>query len=101
MNLFLRDDYGAKSVSGENLIPDSAVTKQSTMRLRSGKNDNIVFTKDEIVRRAMADMGHPSAVGNFVNLWVSGEYKGMFNLAERYRKDYFQEFYNLVSGKFS
>lgn len=93
-NLFLRDDYGKSSIEAPPLIPESTLAYHTSLRLRAGKTDLDLFTKDEIIRRALRDMGHPSAMGTMADLWVDGDYKGYFNLIERYRTDFFQAYYN-------
>lgn len=64
-----------------------------TLILRAGNNDSWLSSKggerqradylrDEWMRRSMLDMGHPSARGCFVQLYLNGLYWGVYNLCE-------------------
>jgi len=61
--------------------------------LRAGNNDSWLFAdgeqrglatyiRDEWMRRSMLAMGHRSARGAFVNLYLNGMYWGLYNLCE-------------------
>ena len=65
-----------------------------TLVLRAGNNDSWLasdgegrrhadYLRDEWMRRSMADMGHPSAHGRFVQLYLNGLYWGVYNLCEQ------------------
>ena len=65
-----------------------------TLVLRAGNNDSWLSSKgeerrradylrDEWMRRSMSDMGHPSARGRFVHLYLNGLYWGVYNLCEQ------------------
>jgi hypothetical protein len=62
--------------------------------LRAGSNDSwldpngeqrrqAAYVRDEWMRRTMRDMGHPSARGSFVHVYLNGLYWGVYNLCER------------------
>jgi len=62
--------------------------------LRAGSNDSwldsngaqrrqAAYIRDEWMRRSLRDMGHPSARGTFVHLYLNGLYWGVYNLCER------------------
>lgn len=62
--------------------------------LRAGSNDTwldsngahrrqAAYIRDEWMRRSMSDLGHPSARGFFVHLYLNGVYWGLYNLCER------------------
>jgi len=62
--------------------------------LRAGSNDSwldsngehrrqAVYVRDEWMRRSLSEMGHPSARGMFVHLYLNGLYWGLYNLCER------------------
>jgi hypothetical protein len=65
-----------------------------TLVLRAGNNDSWLasqgeerrqadYLRDEWMRRSMQDMGHPSARGRFVHLYLNGLYWGVYNLCEQ------------------
>jgi hypothetical protein len=65
-----------------------------TLVLRAGNNDSWLSSKgeerkradylrDEWMRRSMLDMGHSSARGRFVHLYLNGLYWGVYNLCEQ------------------
>ena len=41
------------------------------------------YIRDEWMRQAMADMGYPSARGQFVHVFLNGLYWGVYNMCER------------------
>ena len=62
--------------------------------LRAGNNDSWLtsrgkdrqqadYLRDEWMRQTMSDMGHPSARGRFVHLYLNGLYWGVYNLCEQ------------------
>jgi hypothetical protein len=64
-----------------------------TLVLRAGNNDSWLgsqgegrlhadYLRDEWMRRSMQAMGHPSARGRFVHLYLNGLYWGVYNLCE-------------------
>ena len=65
-----------------------------TLVLRAGNNDSWLasqgkerrqadYLRDEWMRRSMSVMGHPSARGRFVHLYLNGLYWGVYNLCEQ------------------
>lgn len=65
-----------------------------TLILRAGNNDSWLssqceerrradYLRDEWMRRSMSDMGHPSARGRFVQLYLNGLYWGVYDLCEQ------------------
>ncbi|HEX5175452.1 MAG TPA: chitobiase/beta-hexosaminidase C-terminal domain-containing protein, partial [Chthoniobacteraceae bacterium] len=90
-NIFFRDDIGSKP---ENypLVPLSSVRQYDNIRLRSGKNEiGNTFIRDEFTRRLFVQMGHVTVLGDFVNIYVNGVFKGYFNICERPREPFFQQ----------
>lgn len=90
-NVFFRDDIGSKP---ENypLVPISAVRQYDNIRLRAGKNEiGNTFIRDEFTRRLFVQMGHVTVLGDFVNLYINGVFKGYFNICERPREPFFQQ----------
>ena len=62
--------------------------------LRAGSNDSwldsngdqrrqAAYLRDEWMRRSLRDLGHPSARGRFMHLYLNGLYWGVYNLCER------------------
>jgi hypothetical protein len=62
--------------------------------LRAGSNDSwldsngaqrrrATYKRDEWKRRSLRELGHPSARGRFVHLYLNGLYWGVYNLCER------------------
>ena len=93
-NLHFNGDYGSDPIDYP-FFTNYPVGKFQHLRLRAGKNDNYnPFITDELVRRLWLDMGHVGSRGLFCSLYVNAVYKGIFNLAERFRAPFFQEHYN-------
>ena len=74
--------------------PSRRVGGYDSLILRAGNNDSwldsdgrfrprATYIRDEWMRRSMADMGHPSARGVFVHLYLNGLYWGVYNLCEQ------------------
>jgi hypothetical protein len=90
-NIFFRDDIGSKP-EDYPLVPISAVRQYDNVRLRAGKNEiGNTFIRDEFTRRLFVQMGHVTVLGDFVNLYVNGVFKGYFNICERPREPFFQQ----------
>jgi len=100
MNVHFRGDFGKKSLRQEGFIPGSTLQNWESFRLRAGKNDPYnPFILDEFMRRLFHAMGadighHPSPLGLLANLFVNGRWKGHYNLTERPREEFFQEFHS-------
>jgi len=90
--LFFRDIYGASKLRYP-LFPDSYVTEFNTLILRGGGNRNFTggerwrltttYGRDEWLRVSEEAMTGLSAHGIFVNLYLNGQYWGVYNLVER------------------
>jgi hypothetical protein len=94
INLFFRGDYGLSRFEKKDFIPHSSLSEWDTMRLRAGKHDPYnPFVIDEAMRRSFAAMNAPSPQGLFVTLFINGQFKNYFNLTERPRSSFFQDFY--------
>ena len=91
LNLFFRDDLGSRPLPYP-FIAGSRVRQYDDVRLRAGKNElTNPFVRDEFTRRAMVEMGHVTALGDFVNLFVNASFKGYYNICERPREPFFQQ----------
>jgi hypothetical protein len=92
-NIYFSGDYGPSSLHFP-FFTNYPVKEFDHLRLRAGKNDNgNPFVTDELVRRLYIDMGQVGARGSFCSLYLNGVYKGVYNLAERVRENFFQNHY--------
>lgn len=92
-NIFWRDEVEKKSLDFP-LFPESEVEEFNSLRLRSGKNDDVnPFIRDELCRRVFVEMGQVGSVGMLATAWLNGEYAGYYNLTERLRDRFFQEWH--------
>jgi len=75
------------------LFGPEGVQRFNTLILRAGNNDSWLarpgeggrradYLRDEWMRRSMQAMGHPSARGYFVHLYLNGLYWGIYDLCE-------------------
>ncbi|QDU56968.1 lamin tail domain-containing protein [Aeoliella mucimassa] len=90
--LLFKDEYGPTTLNFPLFTNDGAVDEYNTIVLRAGANDGYSwnaaryteqFTRDEFGRLLQNDLGHPSAHGNFVHLYINGIYWGLYNPVER------------------
>lgn len=89
-NLFFNGEFGPGKLD-YNLFTNYTTREFEHLRLRAGKNDiSNPFITDEFVRRLYLDMGQVGARGLFCSLYVNGIYRGIFNLCERFREQFFQ-----------
>ncbi|HEV57898.1 MAG TPA: hypothetical protein ENN87_10470, partial [Phycisphaerales bacterium] len=72
------------------IFGDEAADQFDTIILRSNFNDAYVwggaasqYIRDEYIRRLQVALGHRTALGNFVHLYVNGLYWGLYNPCER------------------
>jgi hypothetical protein len=72
------------------LFGEDAVDEFDTIILRANFNDGYVwggadsqYVRDEYVRQLQLALGHPSAHGTFVHLYINGLYWGLYNPTER------------------
>ncbi|HEY2953615.1 MAG TPA: lamin tail domain-containing protein, partial [Verrucomicrobiae bacterium] len=91
--LFFRGDYGL----GRLHFPwftNSVVDDFDEVVLRGGSNDpSNPFVRDELMRRLLADTGQVSSHGTFVQLFLTGLYKGYYNPVERIEKRFCQKWH--------
>ena len=85
--------YGA-ALLHHPLFGSGGAQSFNTLILRAGNNDSWLssqgverhradYIRDEWMRRSLGDMGHPSARGCFVHLYLNGLYWGVYNLCEQ------------------
>ncbi|MHC4097913.1 MAG: lamin tail domain-containing protein [Planctomycetota bacterium] len=72
------------------LFGENAAKEFDTIILRANFNDGYVwggadsqYIRDEYVRQLQLALGHPSAHGTFVHLYINGLYWGLYNPTER------------------
>ncbi len=46
-------------------------------------NDKATYMRDQYLRQALLDLGHPNCRGVYVHLYLNGLYWGLYNMAER------------------
>lgn len=91
--LYFRSDYGEGRLDYP-LFTNTTVASFDQLVLRAGFNDNSnPFIRDELTRRLWGDMAHVGSHGNFVNLFVNGEYKGYYNPCERIHEEMLQSYH--------
>jgi hypothetical protein len=106
--LYFRKEYGGPGKLDYPLFPDSTVTKFDKLVLRAGFNDSFAYRNsageyttqthsakyigDQVVRNLHRDMGQPVAHGNWVLLYLNGQFWGLYNLTERVDQDFLQSY---------
>ncbi len=101
--LYFRGDYGPGWLEYP-LIPEAGVERFDSFVLRAGYNDSwihwdqqerdvAVYLSDQLGRNVHDDMGSVSSHGTYVNLYLNGEYWGLYNPCERYDGDFFEQYY--------
>lgn len=88
--LYFRSDYG-KSRLQHDVFPGSPVRSFKHLLLRGGGHDAWTFRSDwkeatlirnEFLHRLQQAMGQPSPYGRFINLFLNGDYWGVYELQE-------------------
>lgn len=91
--LYFRGDYGSAKLEYP-LFGDLAVTEYDVVVLRAGMNDHTnPFIRDELARALSADVGCVASHGTFVNLFLNGVYKGIYNPAERIDRRFMRQWH--------
>ncbi|MCH2064521.1 MAG: lamin tail domain-containing protein [Roseibacillus sp.] len=91
--IYFRGDYGATMLHFP-FFEGSEVKVFDRFTLRAGMNDHSnPFVLDEMVRRMQIATGNVGARGNFVNLFINGEYKGYYNATERIDDDFMRSWH--------
>jgi hypothetical protein len=110
--MFFRSQYGNTKLQ-HALFPDSPVTEFDQLILRAGSTDTFpctewgthplgpngapyqrwaraqaTYIRDQWVRNSQLAMGHLSAHGRYVHLYLNGTYWGLYNLCERPDEDF-------------
>ena len=96
--LYFRGDYGP-SMLNFPFFEGAEVKVFDRITLRAGMNDHSnPFVVDEIVRRMQIATGNVGSHGNFVNLFINGEYKGYYNATERIDDDFMRSWHGGDNG---
>lgn len=96
--LAFRKKYGAGKLKFP-LFADQGPVEFDNLILRAGCNNSWLhwsgterhqgdYVRDQWMRESYAAMGHPSARGMFVHLYLNGLYWGVYNLTERPDEDF-------------
>jgi len=94
---YFRSEYGAGRLEYP-LFPSTSVKRYNQIVLRAGFNDSWGYDKDmqrdtasyisdQVARDLHLDMGQPVAHGIFTELYLNGEYWGLYNPTERIEDD--------------
>ncbi len=91
--LYFRGEYGPGRLEYP-MFPGTTVASFNTLHLRAGMNDHSnPLLKDEFVRALSDDVGLVASHGTFVNLFLNGVYKGIYNPAERVDDDFLRRYH--------
>ncbi len=94
--MYFRRIYGVGKLNYP-LIPDSGLEEFDKLVLRSNFNDGFrtgqqaSLIRDELIRDVHGDMGHPNSQGAWYNLFVNGQYRGLYNVVERMDHVFFED----------
>ncbi|MEM7231261.1 MAG: LamG-like jellyroll fold domain-containing protein, partial [Planctomycetota bacterium] len=110
IRVLFKTQYGESKLR-EKVFPDSDVDRFDQLLLRGASTDSwpvvngnsvlgvqrwnplhATYIRDQWMRDAQNDLGHPSGHGIYVQLYLNGLYWGLYNIAER-PTDSFQEEY--------
>ena len=102
LHLNFRSRYGPSKLHFP-LFPDTEVNDFDQIVLRASSTDSFpcydinlsrwdprraTYIRDQWMRDAMRDLGHPTSHGRYVHLWLNGLYWGQYNLAELLGDDF-------------
>jgi hypothetical protein len=93
LRLLFKKDYGPSKLDFP-LFGTNGAVEFETVILRGGNNNSWLhwsgeersradYVRDEWMRRTFQAMGHPTARGRFVQVYINGLYWGLYNLCER------------------
>ncbi len=108
--LNFRSRYGAAKLRYP-MFGEHGAQEFDTLILRAGNNNSWLdssgdgrrradYIRDEWMRRSMLAMGHPSARGIFVHLYLNGLYWGLYNLCEPPDESLFADNGDISGAKF-
>ncbi|MDX9754564.1 MAG: CotH kinase family protein, partial [bacterium] len=101
--LYFRSEYGAAKLRYP-LFADTPVQTFDTLVLRAGFNDSwgydrpmqretAILVSDQVCRNLHADMGQVIAHGTWAELYLNGEWWGIYNLTERLEEDFMESYF--------
>ncbi len=105
--LYFRKSYGGPGKLNYPLFEDAEVTKFDKLVLKAGFQDSFTFRgiadhadrhhtakyiSDQVARNLHRDMGQPTAHGDWVLLYLNGEFWGLYNLTERIDTEFLQSY---------
>lgn len=106
--LYFRSEYGPGRLHAP-VIPDAEnnIESYDKLVLRAGYNDSWIhwdqierdlatYVYDQLCRNLSGDMGHPYSRGDFLELYLNGEYWGFYNVSERIEPDLLAAFHGGV-----
>lgn len=104
--LYFRSEYGDTKLNYP-LFADTNISEFNQLVIRGGFNDTwtydresqretALYVSDQVVRNIHLDMGQPASRGNFAELYINGEYWGLYNPCERIEEDMLQSNINNV-----
>ena len=100
-NIYFREEYDKKYINYElwensKNIHNDIINKYSSLTIRNGGNDTegLKF-KDSWLQQLVENRSVDIQQSKPAILFLNGEYWGVYNLQEKYSKDYYAEHYNL------
>lgn len=90
LRIYFRDDYGDSRLE-HDLFPDSRVRSFKSILLRGGGHDawtfdrrwdEATFIRNQFLHQLQRDMGQTSPHGRHVNVFLNGQYWGLYELQE-------------------
>ena len=101
--LYFRSEYGPAKLEYP-LFPDSDVDKFDVLVLRGGFNDTwtydnpsqretAIYVSDQVVRDLDLDLGRTACHGFFIEVYLNGQYWGLYNLTERLNEDFMESYF--------
>ncbi len=99
--LYFRSEYGPTRLEYQ-LFPGNPVNRHNQLVIRGGFNDSwgydremqrvtATYVSDQVCRDLHLDMGQLAADGIFVELYLNGEYWGLYNITERTEEDFYRQ----------
>lgn len=100
--LYFRSKYGP-SILKYPIIPSSEDDDFDRLILRAGYNDGwthkldkerraATYHRDQVMRDLFLQLGYPASHGDYMHLFLNGEYWGLYNICERYDDDFFDHY---------
>lgn len=101
--LYFRDEYGPRLLRAR-VIPSAPADEFDRLVLRAGYNDSwvhwdqqerdaAIYVSDQLGRNIHMDMGAAGSHGTYVELYLNGQYWGLYNLCERYDEFFMQTYF--------